>query len=266
MMNPIRYSVDTTCNWESLVSQQPGLRSSMLIPHELKSRPIPENQWRPAGTPDWMTALVLFCFILLAWNHVFNPKRLVQVLKAPFSRRFVNQLVREGNLFTERISFTLGIVYLLSFALFLFLIYQHFFPPWNQQENGLLLFGFLVLFLILFNALKITAINLLGNIFKTRETTYFYLLNLLVFAIITGIVLLIALVALLYTGETAVLRVSLVLVALLFLFRFLRGFLIGMTLTKFSYLLLFVYLCSLEILPLLVLVKVLVNLANSAGV
>jgi hypothetical protein len=32
-----------------------------------------------------------------------------------------------------------------------------------------------------------------------------------------------------------------------------------MTLTKFSYLFLFVYLCSLEILPLLVLIKILLN-------
>jgi hypothetical protein len=37
-----------------------------------------------------------------------------------------------------------------------------------------------------------------------------------------------------------------------------------MTLTKFSYLLLFVYLCSLEILPLLVLIKLMLNLAKTA--
>jgi hypothetical protein len=44
--------------------------------------------------------------------------------------------------------------------------------------------------------------------------------------------------------------------ALCFIFRLVRGFLIGISMTKFSWLFLFVYLCSLEILPLVILMKV----------
>ena len=117
----IRQSVDTTYNLETLVMPGPVYRSSWLSGHALKAEthgPVARHNFQP----DWMTGILIFCFLLLAWNHVFYPKRLIQVFKAPFSRRFINQLVREGNLFNERIAFTLVIVYGLAFSLLVFVM------------------------------------------------------------------------------------------------------------------------------------------------
>jgi len=109
-------------------------------------------------------------------------------------------------------------------------------------------------------------VSILGIVFKTKETTYNYLLNLMIFAIITGPVILFFLVFIVYLKTPAILYLCLAIIILLFIFRFIRGFLIGMALTRFSYLLLFVYLCSLEILPLLVLLKFILNHAEAAVV
>jgi hypothetical protein len=83
---------------------------------------------------------------------------------------------------------------------------------------------------------------------------------------LTGPVLLIFTVLIIYINIPFIYITAIVIVALIFVIRFFRGFLIGMALTKFSYLLLFVYLCSLEILPLLVVVKVMLNVAKTAVV
>ncbi|MFA5727673.1 MAG: DUF4271 domain-containing protein, partial [Saccharofermentanaceae bacterium] len=86
-----------------------------------------------------------------------------------------------------------------------------------------------------------------------------YMLNLLVFCLITGPVILIFLVFIVYMKSDFLLYCALVIFSIFFIFRVLRGFYIGMGLRKFSFLFLFVYLCSLEILPLLVLVKLLLG-------
>jgi hypothetical protein len=112
---------------------------------------------------------------------------------------------------------------------------------------------------------KVALVQLLGAIFKTRETTGNYLLNLLIFALLSGPVLLIALVFIIYLKLVILLYICLFIFALLLVFRFMRGFFIGMALTKFSYLFLFVYLCSLEILPFLVLIKILLNNTHHTG-
>jgi hypothetical protein len=83
------------------------------------------------------------------------------------------------------------------------------------------------------------------------------LLNMLIFIIINGIILLPALVGIVYLNSTIILYITLIICVLLFIFRFMRGFFIGLTLTKFSYLFLFVYLCTLEIMPVLMLIKLL---------
>ena len=131
--------------------------------------------------------------------------------------------------------------------------------------HGIVLYWVITLFNIAVLAVKVALVQLLGMVFKTRETTYNYLLNLLIFALLSAPVMLVVLVFILYLKTPVLLYICMIIFMLLLIFRFVRGFFIGITLTKFSYLFLFVYLCSLEILPLLVIVKILLNQAHAAG-
>ena len=77
----------------------------------------------------------------------------------------------------------------------------------------------------------------------------------MLFDFLIGMVLLPLLVLVVYLKSVVLLKISLVITVLLILLALIRGALIGFSLSKFSYLFLFVYLCSLEILPLIVLMK-----------
>lgn len=265
MMGRNRSSPDTTATLQSAGFTLPSHVPSMFTGHQLQ--PDDFGTARPHRTqPDWIFAVLLICFVLIAWARVFYHKRLHQVFLAPFSRRFINQLMRDGNLFRERVAIALGIVYVMTFAL---LLYQ-----WNEMRLGFIFNGipgpylYLLIIMTIIGGLtaKVTLVNVLGIIFRTKETTYNYLLNLMIFALVTGPVLLAALVFIVYLQSVLLLYICLGIYLLLFSIQFIKGFFIGLTLTKFSYLFLFVYLCSLEILPFLVLVKILFNFTHATGV
>lgn len=265
MLKKIDQSQDTTINMESMVFPKPLTRNSIFTGHD---HPVKHGfaTHQSLPHPDWMTGILLFCFVILAWNHVYNPSRFLQVMRAPFSRRFINQLVREGNLFNERIAFTLVIMYVMVLSQFIYLIniYFHLFPL--PDIPAYILYLVIVAGISVYVTVKVTLIYLLGVIFRTRETTYNYLLNGLIFAILMAPLVLIFNVFMLYINYPVFYNISLIIVLIIFTIRFFRGFFIGMALTKFSYLLLFVYLCSLEILPLLVVIKIIQNIAKTAVV
>ncbi len=264
-MNGIHYDTDTTFTMQSMAAPdmvyvRSPFAGHLLHPEDFKTDMIQRLQ------PDWIMGILIFCLILLAWTQVFYHKRIRQVFRAPFSKRFINQLTRDGNLFKERISVTLGIVYLLCFSLLLYEFNEQILKIDFRIIHGVALFGVIILANLGILTVKVALVQLIGGVFKTRETTYNYLLNLLIFALLTGPLMLGILVLILYLKLPVFLYICLVIFILVFIFRFIRGFFIGLALSKFSYLFLFVYLCSLEILPLLVIIKILLNLAQPAGV
>ncbi len=264
MMNRIHFSTDTTLTLQSASFPQPVFGKSIFQAHQLQPDDFHIIQFRKEQ-PDWILAIIMVCFILLAWVQVFYPKRVLQIFRAPFSKRFINQLTRDGNLFKERIVIALGIVYILTYALMLFELNEQILGFSVPGLSRVSLYWLIVIVYVGFLTAKVALVQLLGAIFKTRETTGNYLLNLLIFALLSGPVLLTALVFIIYLKLVILLYICLFIFALLLVFRFMRGFFIGMALTKFSYLFLFVYLCSLEILPFLVLIKILLNNTHHTG-
>lgn len=253
-MSPLHQSPDTTLNMESNPHEEQLFTVSPFLTHELRPSHFHNREYRPFQ-PDWITGILLIGLVLLAWAQVHYHRRIRQICLAPFSKRFINQLSRDGNLFRERVSIALGILYLISLSLLLFqcnesLLHFSFFqiPPWG-------IFIMIILGISVFWGLKIILIQFLSVVFNTRETTRAYLLNLLIFCLISGILLLPLLIMVLYLKSILLLWICLIIFTLLFLFRVMRGFFIGLSMTKFSYLFLFIYLCSLEFLPLMVIVK-----------
>jgi hypothetical protein len=255
MISP-KISTDSTADFQSLLSPSPAKTRSFFISHQLKTqeiRPLPFTKYQP----DWILGLLLLCFLLLAWVQVFYHRRLRQIMMAPYSKRFLNQLIRDGDLFSERISLATGFIYFITATLFMYQLIELVFI---KESRGLIgggtLFVLICAFLLGFWTVKIAVIQFLSFVFRTRQTTSEYLLNILIFNILTGILLLPLLVFTVYLKSAVFLWGCIIVFALFFLFRLIRGFLIGISITKFSYLFLFVYLCTLEILPLVVFLKV----------
>ena len=103
--------------------------------------------------------------------------------------------------------------------------------------------------------LKLMAIKLTGLIFRTKQDTSELILTNLIFNGATGIVIFPFVVAGFYSGNLLLIKVAVVILVAGMVLRFFRSLLIGLSAQTFSVIYLFLYLCTLEILPILVLYR-----------
>ncbi len=76
----------------------------MLQP--VKSSPLLHNETEY----NWLTFILLLSFAIYSATQFLYGKRIGQIFKAALARRYVNQLVRDGGLFGERI--TIGLMFI----------------------------------------------------------------------------------------------------------------------------------------------------------
>ena len=124
----------------------------------------------------------------------------------------------------------------------------------KPQQSDLSFMEFLGIY-VAFSLVKILVIWLISVTFKNKETAKEYIQNILIYNLVTGILLLPLLLLIIYTYHEMFLYLAGGLVLIMIFLRFIRGIAIGLSDSKFSLIHLFLYLCTLEILPLLVAAK-----------
>ncbi|MBL7138548.1 MAG: DUF4271 domain-containing protein [Bacteroidales bacterium] len=209
--------------------------------------------------PEWIFWVFLGMFLLLAWVQVFDAHRFRMILSATFATRHLHHLMRGGNLMNERISIALPLIYVLSVSMVIYQALLLIFHRTSSAISQLQLFLLLSLAVTGFWACKILIMNFLSIIFKTDQTNSEYKLNILVTVSFLGLLLLPLLIFAVYLKSVWLIYIALGLIACFSIFRLVKGFLIGISLTRFSYFFLFIYLCTLEILPLLVAAKLILD-------
>jgi len=218
---------------------------------DLKPRLINDN------TFSWLTGILILSFIFYTITQFLYAKRLKQIINATFARRYVNQLVREGGIFRERVTIGLLFIYFstatitifqgLRFVLKLDLIYPE------------LTFCAIFLGLFAFWFLKVVIIKFLGNVFKTHDSAYEYNITSLINCEFIGLILLPLSFPIVYQNSELFSKIGLVIILAGLAINFIRGFIVGINNTKFSLFYLILYLCTLEILPLVVVAKIFIN-------
>jgi hypothetical protein len=204
---------------------------------------------------DWITVILVACFLILTFAKHNYSKRMGQLLKACFVPRAVAHLYREGNPFNEQVTLALGTIYLLSSSLFIYVILSHF----NLLPTGLVSDTWLYAAILASNAVfwfvKAMANRALAHIFKTYDATGNYLLNNLLFNLTAGIFFLLILPLVVYTGSALILEIAIIATAIIIIYKVFRGMLVGLSISRFPVFFLFLYVIMLEIAPLLVLAK-----------
>ncbi|MHC1776174.1 MAG: DUF4271 domain-containing protein [Lentimicrobium sp.] len=211
---------------------------------------------RVARENDWLTALFMVCLILITWIRYYNFRRIKQLFKAVMARHNVNQLIRDGNLVEERITPGLVIIYISCLAVIIFELGLNTFigrtgltKPWQ-------------LFIIIFAGIstlwfiKLFTIKFTGIIFRTKQDTSELILTNLIFNGASGVVIFPFVVAGFYSGNLILIKIAAAILLTGMAFRFFRSLLIGLSAQTFSVIYLFLYLCTLEILPLLILYRI----------
>ncbi len=229
--------------------------ASLLSGNELSTEITPLLQ---AGQshPYWIFGILFLGFVLLAWSRIFFRRRMNMIFSGIFARNYANQLIREGNLFNERIGLVLFLVYLSMMPLFAYLSLPLFYSVPESPRGGLL-YILLLAFFAAFWLLKVIFINGLSLLFNTREHSNDILANMYLYNLFAGILLLPLLSCMAYADREIFFYITLIILFLVYLVRIFRIAMIGFGMSKFSVFHLFLYLCTLEILPLIVLAKIL---------
>lgn len=203
---------------------------------------------------DWITLTLLSSFILITISKAIFQRKFNLILKAIYNTRNFNALTKEINIFNEFQSLLLFVAYALNFSLLIYFLFR---ALTHKSLAGANLYDYLVIvFMFLaFNLVKGFVIRLTGVIFKTSGQSLEYLTTNTMFNLVAGIFLLPALIFIFYTGSLELLFISLILIVLFYMFRLYKDFFIGISVIKFSKVYLFIYLCILEILPVMLLIK-----------
>jgi hypothetical protein len=131
------------------------------------------------------------------------------------------------------------------------------FSPGSTEEGIISMLVYLQFlgFYIGFTLMKFLVIWLTGIIFKNVDTAREYIQNILIYNLVLGVLLLPLLLLVIYIYPVAFIYFTGIFVLIIIILRFFRGAKIGLSDPKFTLFHLFLYLCTLEILPLAFAVK-----------
>lgn len=203
---------------------------------------------------DWNIGLVALVLLLIVMSKTLFPRRFRQLSGAIFGSNYLNQLLREWNPFQSLMGIFFILAYVVVFGLYLqrLLIY---FAGGDQTLASPFAFFALAAGVGAFLLLRMLFVNFFAFLFRTKEVSMRYLTNQVSYFMITALLLLPILFVLIYNPFKSVFYMSILLVMALLVFRFYRSFIVGLSNRRFSILYLFLYLCALEIVPFLLLIK-----------
>jgi len=198
---------------------------------------------------DIIFVLLTISFLLIALLKSFYWKHAKLLFMGIFAQRYANQYLREENAFTERVSF---ITFLLM-SINISLIILKLIPETSVLETFSLIVGVMLFFII-----KIGLILMLGSIFRVKDIAklgifFSFLFDRALGFFLFPLVILLSFFAFNIT-PFVMLIVAIVFIVLLLLKLFWL-WKIGTNAFGLSHFYIFLYLCTLEISPLLLLAK-----------
>ena len=198
---------------------------------------------------DWIFWIILAGFVILTTTRYYHERRLKLFASAIFKRSASVQLIRESPVHSHRSFLPMLLIYVISLTLLFYEAAEITSPGSSEGLKTLLLFMEFLGIYIGYSLLKILAIYLISITFKNTETAREYIQNILIYNLAMGILLLPMLLLVVYTYHELFLYVAGALAIILLGLRFIRGIAIGLSDQKYSLFHLFLYLCTLEILP-----------------
>ena len=202
---------------------------------------------------DWIFWTFIVVTLLFVWIQVFYRKYFVSLLNSIASYQASLKLFSEKNVLVKRVSMVLNFIYTISVSLIIFRIIQYLgTKPGNLDK--LSLFLIILNLVILFSVIKTLLQKIIGFVFNASFQINEYLHNVYVYNKSLGIILLPIAFAAFYSSAgiaEILLFAAIIFYFLSVLFKIIRGFQIIIKNDVFIFYTI-LYLCSLEILPLII--------------
>lgn len=229
----------------------------VLVP----SHPAPTK--KPTLSPDWLFPLILLMLGMLTWLRIFYIRSFRRMFTALFNINLANQIVRDENLLLQKATVYLNLLFCLSGALFLYTISTQ--KGWGSEYistglNRYLIFVGLILAVYL---LKYIVLKFCGWLFNLERELSTYLFTVYLTNNLAGLVIFPISIIMLFNSDIdgkILTDLGLIVIGVAYTMRILRGVTIGWTVPQVRPLYIIFYLCTLEIAPLSILLRLIARI------
>ncbi len=227
----------------------------------IKKVDLIERPQEKAKEKNWVFFSGIFVFIILLIIQTYYRKQLASVNSALVNMQLADKLMREKNILLKRLYFFLSLIYFLSLAFFFFRVFS-FLNINIQGYNGFSLFIFLFAIISLTLLIRIGVNKIVAFIFDAVVVFKEYEFNNQIIHRNLGLLLLPILLSSYFVPDSITNLVFIIATVLLIVATIFRYFKAVQLLLKHNIVLFYsiLYLCTLEILPLLVGVKFVLTL------
>ncbi|UCG26762.1 MAG: DUF4271 domain-containing protein [Bacteroidales bacterium] len=207
-------------------------------------------------TNDWLLGVLIVSFVIFAWIRLFYNKFLTPTLVSVFNQQTSYNLFRDKSSLSSRVSYGLNLIFYINTALFIFLALSHKgigIANW-RGFRAFLLFSAL---LVLIYSAKYIVCSLVGFISLSQSVFSEYLHNVFLYNRNIGLFLFPILIGMVYMSDILLplfFYTGIFLIVGLYILRLIRGIQIFIR-KGVSIFYMILYLCGLEILPILVFFK-----------
>lgn len=204
----------------------------------------------------WVLGVLVGLLILFAILKSIFSKQLTAIIQSFFSNRALVNLNKEDNLFTSWPFFSLFIQFGFTIGLFCYLAAVY--KGVSSATSGLQFFLTVSILIIVLYVFKLLLLRLLGIVFNIQRTVneYISILCLSYFnASLLFIPLMVAFALSPVKYGKIYLAIAVVVLIVIFVFQFIRASINILSHYKFPKVYLFLYFCTLEICPILILIK-----------
>ena len=209
---------------------------------------------------NWQIIILIGTILMLGFVKAFSSSRFKLSIKALFNYSVAQEITREEKVFFHRSNVLYTMIHLLTTSLFLY----HLKEVINNsaiKESSFKSFILILGFLTVIYLTKYLFSKALFFILNSTSTASEYIFNVSLFNNLLGIIL-IPLLSLIYFSSLSfsflLLYIAIPLIVLIFLFRLFRLYVMGNE-KGISYFYIFLYICTLEILPLVVLYRIFIH-------
>lgn len=217
--------------------------------------PIPDILHR--SIPDWITLIVVGILIWLAWIRTLYDYKWNVFIRSIFTERYIGKLMKEEIHILQKLFYALFLVFVISLGLYFYRSMQLKEIASVAGYTNFKLFAVICAGIIGLYILKLILLKLVGAIFNAQKELDEYINIVLLYNNVAGILLLPIVILLIWAPYTTImLYVGGGILVLTYLYRILRGIGIGLSNRKLSKVYLFYYLCTLEICPMLIGIKI----------
>ncbi len=231
--------------------------SAYFRQHQLEVKSLSPQLFNKT-VPDWFAIVLFFLIVGITTVKVFYQNIFRQLVEAVYSFAVTNQVVRDENLLVQRASVLLNVIFYCSSGLFFYWISVRY--NWNHPilNEGLLRFLFFAFVTAVFFTVKMLLLKLLGAIFNLDKPVAVFIFSIFLTNNLLGVLLVLITSFMAYlSGVSLINYVYLVLgiLSLAFIFLLYRAFLISRTVQGYSLYYLILYFCTLEIVPIVLIIK-----------